>query len=379
MKLFRAHSQHIFCKVVWYCLLACVFIAASINAKAEDSAWEKFAPPPDEKFDWIQIVSGEWLKGEFKVLYDFEVEFDSDELDLLTFDLDDVIQLRTHKSQSLLIEDPALSDDPFVVEGFVNMIKDSVIVTAGEESAEFRRDQVVSIAQADKRQVDLWTGNITMGLNIRGGNTDTIDWNLQALAKRRTALSRVVLDYIGNYSEAERIETSNNHRLSGYRDVFKSRKFFWRQISAEYFSDPFKNIDNQFSLSTSAGYHIIHTSKTEWDVNAGIGARYSKFVSVEQGQNIDNTSPAVGAGTMYDTELSSWMDFLVDYSFQLLNKDSGTYNHHFITTLSTDLTGDIDLDISFVWDRTRDPQPDSDGVVPEQDDYQMIIGFSIDY
>lgn len=67
------------------------------------------------------------------------------------------------------------------------------------------------------------------------------------------------------------------------------------------------------------------------------------------------------------------------YSLQIVDKEAGSYTHHFITTLSTDLTSDIDLDISFVWDQTKDPQADSDGNVPKRDDYQMIIGFSYEY
>ena len=379
MKTKKTHIQHIISKAAWICILTCICIGASVNARAADSAWDNFVPPPDDKFDWIQLTSGEWLKGELKVLYNYQVEFDSDELGLLTFDLEDVKQIRTHKPQSIRVEDAGLSDGPITVEGIVTVIDDKVIMTVGDETREFERNQLVSIAQADKKESDLWSGSITLGVNIREGNTETADANLRANAKRRTASSRLVLDYVGNYSEADRIETSNNHRLSGYRDSFISKKYFWRQVVAEYYRDQFKNIDDQFSLVTSLGYHIIHTAKTEWDISAGLGASYTKFISVEPGQSIENTSPALGAGTMYDTELSSWMDFLVDYSFQIVEKEAGSYTHHFITTLSTDLTGDIDLDISFVWDRIQDPQPKSVDTAPKKDDSQLIIGFSYDY
>ncbi len=113
-------------------------------------------------------------------------------------------------------------------------------------------------------------------------------------------------------------------------------------------------------------------------MSVGLGARYTKFVSVLPEVSIDNTTPAFGAGTMYDTELTSWMDFLLEYSFQVVDSESGSYTHHFITTLSNDLTGDIDLDFSFVWDRTEGPQPDSEGNVPDRDDYQMIVAVSYD-
>ena len=49
---------------------------------SQNKPWAPPPPPPDE-FDWIQLTSGEWLKGDFKVMYDYVIEFDSDELDLL--------------------------------------------------------------------------------------------------------------------------------------------------------------------------------------------------------------------------------------------------------------------------------------------------------
>lgn len=374
----RFHIQNIFNRAVQLCMVVCICFVASGYAHAADSAWDKFVPPPDDKFDWLQLNSGEWLKGEFKVLYDYEVEFDSEELDLQTFDLEDVKQIRTFKPKSIQIEAPELSDKPIIVTGILTMIGDKITMTEGNETREFKRNQLISIAQADKKEIDLWTASISLGANIRGGNTETTDLNLQANARRRTASSRLVLDYFGNYSKSEGIETSNNHRLTGYRDSFISKKFFWRQLLGEYFRDKFKNIDHQLSLSTSLGYNIIKTSKTEWDISAGLGGRYTKFVSVEPGQSSDSISPALGFGTMYDTELNKWMDFLVDYSFQIVNEESGRYTHHFISTLSTDLISDMDLDISFVWDRIQKPQTNSDGSIPKKDDYQLIFGFSYD-
>jgi hypothetical protein len=364
------YIQDIINRAVCLCIVVCICFGPSGYARAADSAWDKFVPPPDDKFDWIQLTNNEWLKGELKVLYDFEVEFDSDELGLQTFDIEDVKQIRTHKPKSIKIEDPQLRDKPIIVEGILTMIGDKIIMTQGDETREFKRNQLISIAQTDKKEIDLWSASISLGANIRGGNTETTDLNLQANAKRRTASSRLVLDYFGNYSKSEGSETSNNHRLTGYRDSFISKKFFWRQLLGEYYHDKFKNIDHQLSLSTSLGYHIINTPKTEWEISAGLGGRYTKFVSVEPGQSSDNTSPALGFGTMYDTELNKWMDFLVDYSFQIVNEESGRYTHHFITTLSTDLIGE--------WDRIQKPQTNSDGTIPKKDDYQLIFGFSYD-
>jgi len=379
MSMKSEHNKHIVGRAAWLCILVCICFGVSEYARAADSAWDNFVPPPDDKFDWIQLTSGEWLKGELKFLYDFQVEFDSKKLDLLTLDLEDVKQIRTHKPHNISIDDRNLSDDPIVVKGIVTLIDNKVIMTVGDETREFNRSQIISIAQArEKKERDLWSANISLGANIRGGNTETVDANLQINLKRLTAISRLVFDYIGNYSEADQTEISNNHRLSGYRDSFLSKKFFWRQLVGEYYSDRFKNIDNQLSLATAVGYHFIYTPKTKWEISAGLGGRYTKFVSVEPGQSIDNTSPTLGAGTKYDTEVNKWMDFLAEYSFQIVNEEAGRYTHHFITTLANDLIKNFDFDFTFVWDLIRNPQPDSNGNVPKKSDYQLIFGLSYD-
>ena len=41
-------------------------------------------------FDWVQFKNGEWLKGEIKDLQDDSFTFDSDEMDELSLDFDDV-------------------------------------------------------------------------------------------------------------------------------------------------------------------------------------------------------------------------------------------------------------------------------------------------
>ena len=80
---------------------------AKAEAKEESveqvDPWDAFAPPIDSEFDWLQLTSGEWLKGDFKVLYDFELECDSDEMNLQSFDFDDVKQLRCRSMKTLFV------------------------------------------------------------------------------------------------------------------------------------------------------------------------------------------------------------------------------------------------------------------------------------
>src|SRR5215471_12187969 len=63
-------------------LIGCALAwAASLHA-ADD--WRPPSPTGNDGFDWIELRSGEWLKGKIKSLQDEKLEFDSEELDLHT-------------------------------------------------------------------------------------------------------------------------------------------------------------------------------------------------------------------------------------------------------------------------------------------------------
>ena len=341
--------------------------------------WDAFEPPPDAEFDWIQLTSGEWLKGEFKVLYDYVIEFDSDEPNLQEFEFEDVKRVRTRGMKSVLIQGEDSRRDTSTLRGLLEIKGDQVVLRRSEYEVEVSRDQVISIADGRQRERDYWSGMLSIGVNARGGNTETADTTVMATLKRRTSASRFTADYLANYSNTGEKETANNQRLSGFYDQFLTAKFYWQVLSAEYYRDPFSNIDGQYSLSTGAGYDIIHTSKTEWGINTGAGYQEQHFVSVEVGKDDSSSSPFATLGTRLDHEVSGNFDFLFDYSLRWLNEDNGQYTHHMVTTFSFDLVKDLDLDVSFIWDRIEKPQAASDGTLPKQDDYQIVVSLAYDF
>jgi hypothetical protein len=85
------------------------------------------------------------------------------------------------------------------------------------------------------------------------------------------------------------------------------------------------------------------------------------------------------AGTTYTNELSRDIDYTFDYRFLLVKPEAGRYTHHLITGLSFDAVGPLDLDVSFVWDRVQEPRRNSAGVVPQRDDYRIILGLGFDF
>jgi hypothetical protein len=340
--------------------------------EVEGSSWETFAPPADE-FDWIQLTSNEWLKGDIKVFFEYVLEFDSDHFGVIDIDFDDIKRLRSYRYQAIRIDD----DDPII--GRVDVTETQVIVTVDQQKQVFDRSRMVAITDPVEREIDKWSGDVTLGVNIRSGNTDLVESSLFAHAERRTLTSRVMLDYIGNINETERVEVANNHRFNGSYDLLSTRSFFWRPLSGQYYRDKFQNIDHQATIETGLGFNAIDNARTELLFAGGIGVNFLRNNSVAAGKDSTNQSPAVSFTMDFETELTSWMDYVFSFQGRVVDEQSGTYQQHLLTTLSTDLIGNFDLDVSFVWDRIQDPQPRADGSIPEQDDYRLIIGLGYEF
>jgi hypothetical protein len=329
-----------------------------------------FKPPLDE-YDWIQLTSNEWLKGELISLFDEELRFDSDNLGMLEIDWEDVRTFRGNGRFGISIE----GFKPFAGELSIDD-QQVVIIVEGVQQV-LPRDRLVAITRSADREFDRWSGNFGLGMNVRSGNADIVEFSVIGGVERRTPRSRFLLDYLGNFNETEGQQIANNHRVNMSFDVFSGSRLFWRPFNGQYFRDPFQNIKGQGTVETGLGYELVDTPRTEWEISGGLGANFVSYDSVEPGQPSDNTSPVLSLGTDFEYEVTSWMDYLLDFDLKFLDDESGGYQHHLLTTLSTDLIADIDLDISFIWDRTQKPQPRADGSVPEKDDYWLMVG--IDY
>ena len=84
-------------------------------------------------------------------------------------------------------------------------------------------------------------------------------------------------------------------------------------------------------------------------------------------------------GTDFSFEVSSDIDFDVSYNVQMVDEASGGNIHHFQTGLEIDLTNDFDLDLTFYADRTDNPKPDSEGGIPEKNDFRLVVSFGYNF
>lgn len=104
------------------------------------------------KFDWIQIASGEWLKGEFDRLHDDMVYFDSDEFDDVTIDWADVESLLPIQPVTLRLSKRR------TVMGTMEMRKGKIRLPTASEILEIERGDVIGIIVGSGEDLGVMVG-----------------------------------------------------------------------------------------------------------------------------------------------------------------------------------------------------------------------------
>jgi putative salt-induced outer membrane protein YdiY len=253
------------------------------------------------------------------------------------------------------------------------------ITTESGEVLEFRRADVLSLTAGAPKEINFWSMKVYFGLVVRQGNSDVREVNVQSNLQRRTLRNRISLDFIGNENTTDGEQVSNNQRATANWDHFINQRFFVRPVFGEYLRDPFQNIASRYTVGTGAGYQLMDTGKVDWEVSGGPAYQGTRFESVELGEDESDSTPALVLGTVASWDITQWLEFDGTYRLQVVNEQSGTYNHHLVASFEVDITKLIDFDVSWIWDRIQDPRPNDLGEIPEQDDFRTTVGLTFEF
>lgn len=315
--------------------------------------------------DWIQLTSGEWLKGRLHSMRQNRIDFDSEKLDQLTLKWKDVRAVYTAQSMAVMQQDNS------VATGRLRTIDGQLALDGG---VRIDHDAVISIARSTERETDRWFGDVAVGFNLRGGNVDQRDITVDAGVRRRTAQSTVAFGYVYNYSEFDSEENANDQRASLSYDYRLSRFWFVRPVAAEYFRDPFQNIGSRITIGPGIGYFLIDKLTRSWFVVAGPAYQRTHFTAAPSGETQSESALAGFITTTYEQEVTAAVDWGFQYQLFLTDDRSGRTVHHLMTALNIDLTKSLDLKITGYWDYIEKPQPEADGRLPEREDFRLVLG-----
>ena len=321
--------------------------------------------------DWVQLKSGEWLRGDLKYIQNKEVEFDSDELDQQTLKLKDVRSVYTAHRVFTQFEgrEPAYG---------TAVISNDVVMVNGEEPFSRPLDELMGITPSGGRTgMRDWSGDVSVGISLQSGNNSQKTVSSSAELARRTPATTLLFDYLGNYSQVNDVQSANNDRFNSTYDIRLNKDWFVRPVQFECYHDPLANISYRLTEGVGAGYYIFDRTGLEWFVSAGPSYQYTRFENVEPGQSDTATTPAGVLDSNFKVDITQRLTFIQSWQSTFTSRESGQYTHHSVSTLEFEIKRHLNLDVSFIWDYLQNPQPKSDGITPQKSDRYLTVGFGV--
>ena len=341
-------------------------------AVAQVGAWTPPAPSKAEK-DWIHLSSGEWLWGTIELMRDESLEFDSEELDEVTIDWEDVAEIRSARIMTYVLRDESM------VTGTSTLVAGTLIISSEGGERNIPRAQVQAILEGRPTELNFWSAKVGMDFKTRTGNTNQHDFGSRIFLKREAANSRVDLRYQGNVSDVDNVETIRNHRTSAEWKKFLSRQFFITPANGELFIDRFQNISLRGTIGAGVGYYLSRSSKADWYVDLGIAYQETRYDSVEDGVEGTEDQLTFPLRTTLETDITKTIELTAEYGIQIGTGSGANTIHHTFVLLEFDLFGDLDFNASFTWDHVSQPKTNAEGITPVKDDVAMAYGLSVDF
>lgn len=126
------------------------------------------------------------------------------------------------------------------------------------------------------------------------------------------------------------------------------------------------------------GYDLVKTRYVDWKIGLGAAYQYTAFISVGTDSRFAQDVAALFSISL-DFDLTEGIEFASDCRLQLGITDLGLSTQHLLSTLSVDIWGPLELNVSLAWDRLEQPVANADGSVPKSNDYRLSVGLGIEF
>ena len=335
-----------------------------------------------DTFDWVRMVSGEWLKGEMKRMRDDNLEFDSDKLDMLNIDFADVTHVHSPVVNTYVF------DDRISATGRAVITPEKIIVETDEGTKTFPRSELESIVAGGEREKDWWSMKLRFGLTLNKGNTDQLTYDINFNTRREDKMTLLDLNYNTSFGRTGGVQNVNRHLGEEDFKVFLSSRWFVTPLFGQLFNDRFQNIRFRATPAAGAGIHIIDVPKAKWDFQTGVGYQYLNYrdvTALAAGTSNPQHDAFVPFYTYGDFDITGDIDLTVSWLTNLVVTTIGNTNHTGKADLAIELTSVLDLDIAFLYLRTESPAPPppppAGAPLPDpikQNDYQLVVGISLE-
>lgn len=346
---------------------------AKIQLQAASGVGDAYVLEFGDSFDWVQLVSGEWIKGNIARLRNDKMEFDSDKLDMLYLDFADVLLVHSPQVNTYVFDDRASATGPAVITA------EQVIVQTDEGTKTFPRSELESIVEGEKER-DWWSMKLRFGLTLNRGNTNQFTYDIKFNTRREDRLTLLDLNYNATFGKTNGVQNVNRQLGEFLFNVFLGSRWWVTPAFGQFFNDRFQNIKFRATPAAGAGVHIFDKPKVKWDFITGIGYQYLNALAPAAGTRNPQNDAFIPLYTYWDFDITGDIDFTVSWLTNLVVTTIGNTNHTGKADLSVELTSVIDLDLAFLYLRTEQPVQPADPALPaiEKNDYQLVVGISLE-
>jgi len=293
--------------------------------------------------DQITLKNGDRLTGSILKTDGANLVFKSELAGQVTVPLDAIVSLTTSAPVNVGLKDGQL------LLGTASADAAKITVNTASGQLETPRADVAAIRSVDEQKafqaeidryanpgiLDLWTGNLDLGLALSSGNANTFNFASGFNAVRATKIDKITVNFTSIYSTGTvggvSSVTANAKRGSVDYNINLSRNFFlWAGVDLE--NDHFQHLELRFVPAGGVGYHVFKTSSSYLDVVGG-GSLDREFYST-----FNRTSGEAVFGDDYDktinkrTHIHQSLKFFENLSY------SGQYRVNFDLSASTALT-----------------------------------------
>lgn len=237
----------------------------------------------------------------------------------------------------------------------------------GREAVTVAFDTIAALNPPPKEPVT-WKGNITLGGNLKDGNTDSMNLSAGALAVRRSENDRFLINFLYNYTEDDGVRTAENTYGQLKYDYFLSPKWYL-YLNVDMLSDDFQDINFRTSVGPGVGYQIWDEENRALGLEAGVS-----YTSEDRDLGEDKNWFSARLGVNFLYKLFDRVVFTDQFVIYPNLDDTGEYTLRNDAALVTDIGSNWAFRLGNIWERNSNP-----GLDVKKDDFTWILGLQYSF
>ena len=221
-------------------------------------------------------------------------------------------------------------------------------VTAARGSIQFIRseaEQAIYESTLNPGLFEQWTGGADLGVALTKGNSDTTNIALGMAISRETLHDKTTLYGAAVYNRDGTSGTSrtvaNTLRFGGRYSRDFSKKWFG-YVFSDLERNGLQELNLRWVIGGGVGYHVIRNERTNLDLLGGLAMNREYF----SGLNNDRTSAEAQAGQTLTHQFNTRVSLKEQLFFFPNLSRGGEYRINFDTSLVTDITRRIGLQLT---------------------------------